>query len=338
MGWMRKCCILVGLGSISYLVRYYFIGRRYVSKRTFQNNELIVITGANSGIGLATFTDLVGRGCHLVIGTRCSETGRTIRDQLLQDHPAASIDVFELRLESLASVVKFSESVRELGKPLYALINNAGVFYAAPSLTEDNLEYTYQVNYLSHFLLTLRLLPLLKQHPSHSRIVNVASQAHLAVAQPPIGDGFYGGLFEDSGANRFRAYQYSKFCLVQFSYRLAQLLATDSNGVSVHCVDPGNVETAIYRHFPHLANRVLFCLQKPLRIFLIKTPYEGAQGILFAVLSEQKPPFYVRQFWAKQSRTPREEINPLVYKVVLADSLWRRSRQQCNHHLLEMII
>uniref|UniRef100_A0A182JPC5 Uncharacterized protein n=1 Tax=Anopheles christyi TaxID=43041 RepID=A0A182JPC5_9DIPT len=338
MGLLSKCCIFAGLGSVAYFVRWYYIGRLYDSKRKFQNGELVVLTGANSGIGWATILELADRGCHLVIGTRCPTVGQTIREKLMHQYPCATIDTFVLKLESLASVVEFSENVRNLNKPLYALINNAGVFYIPPSLTEDKLEYLYQVNYLAHFLLTLRLLPALKQHSSDSRIVNVVSQAHRSVEEIPADDSFCGPLYNDTATNRFRAYAYSKFCLVQFSYRLSQLLAASStNNPSVHCIDPGNVETAIYRHFPPLANRALFYLQKPLRIFLIKTPHEGAQGILYSVLSEKKPPFYVRRFWGKET-SDFDEINPLVRKEALADTLWKRSRQQCSHHLLEMIV
>uniref|UniRef100_A0A182VR95 Uncharacterized protein n=1 Tax=Anopheles minimus TaxID=112268 RepID=A0A182VR95_9DIPT len=330
MGWLGKCGILLGVGTVTYFVRWYYIGRLYDSKRKFQNGELIVLTGANSGIGLATVLALAGRGCHLVLGTRCAATGQTLRDRVLHQYPTATVDTFVLNLESLASVAEFSENVRNLNKPLYALVNNAGVFFAPPSLTEDKLEHLYQVNYLSHFLLTLRLLPALKQHPYDSRIVNVVSQAHRSVTEVSTNaeTGFCGPLYPDTAANRFRAYQYSKFCLVQFSYRLSQLLAASCDNPTVHCIDPGNVETAIYRHFPPLANRVFFYLQKPLRILLVKTPHEGAQGILYAVLSEKKAPFYVRKFWDKPGKD-LDEINPLVRKEPLADTLWKRSRQQC---------
>ncbi|XP_053673056.1 uncharacterized protein LOC128723349 [Anopheles nili] len=337
MGVISKCCILMGLGSIAYILRWYYIGRRYVNQRRFQNSEVIVLTGANSGIGLAALIELSGRGCHLVIGTRIVSVGHRIRETVLRQHPSAVIDTFELKLESLASVVEFSENVRNLGKPVYALVNNAAVFYAPPRLTEDKLEYTYQVNYLSQFLLTLRLLPSLKLHPRDSRIVNVVSQAHRSVSEIPADGSFCGPLFPDTSANRFRAYQQSKFCLVQFSYRLSQLLTAGSNVLSVHCIDPGNVETDIYRHFPPLANRLLYFLQKPLRIFLVKTPSEGAQGILYSVLTDAKPPFYVRKFWGEQT-SDFCEINPLVRKEALADSLWKQSRQQCNQHLLEMMM
>uniref|UniRef100_A0A182LVD9 Dehydrogenase with different specificities related to short-chain alcohol dehydrogenase n=1 Tax=Anopheles culicifacies TaxID=139723 RepID=A0A182LVD9_9DIPT len=334
MGWLAKCGILLGLGTVT----WHYIGRLCDSKRKFQNGELIVVTGANSGIGLATVLALAGRGCHLVLGTRCAAIGQTLRDRVLQQYPTATIDAFVLKLESLASVAAFSENVRNLNKPLYALINNAGAFFAPPSLTEDNLEYVYQVNYLSHFLLTLRLLPALKQQPYGSRIVNVVSQAHRAVVEVPTkAEHFCGSLYPDTVTNRFRAYECSKFCLVQFSYRLSELLTASSNNPTVHCIDPGNVETSIYRHFPPLANRVLFYLQKPLRILLIKTPNEGAQGVLYAVLSEKSPPFYVRRFWDKRVND-FDEINPLVRKEPLADTLWKRSRQQCSHHLLEMML
>ncbi|XP_058060775.1 uncharacterized protein LOC131211362 [Anopheles bellator] len=340
MGVKRTCCIWLGLGAASYLVRWYFIGRLYNSKRKFESRELIVVTGATSGIGLAVVVDLLSRGCHVVIGSHSLATGRIIGNQLHEQHPSAHVDVFELKLESLDSVVEFSEKVRGLGKPVYALVNNAGVFYAPPSLTSDGIEYTYQVNYLAPFLLTLRLLPLLKQLQGDTRIVNVVSQAHRAIAEAPTDSNYYTAPFQDTGSARFWAYQYSKLCLVAFSHRLSQLLATGAavdGGLSVHCVDPGNVETAIFRHFPPLANRVAFLLQKPVRLLLVKTPFEGAQGVLYSLLSEQKPPFYLRRFWGPSS-SDIGDVNPLVYNPSFSNALWIRSRRQCRHHLLEMIV
>ncbi|XP_049547679.1 retinol dehydrogenase 12-like [Anopheles darlingi] len=342
MGLLSMCGILVGFGSVSYCVRWYYIGRLYESRRKFEKEELIVVTGATSGIGLATVTELVDRGCHLVIGCRSLVAGCAIRDQLLLlRNPAARVEVFELRLESLASVVEFSESVRLLGKPIYALINNAAVFYVPPKRTENGHEYTYQVNYLAPYLLTLRLLPLLKQREGESRIVNVVSQAHRAIAEARVDESSILTPSNDTVSTRFCAYQYSKLCLVAFSHQLALLLSTGqgplSSGVSVHCIDPGNVETPIYRHFPPLANPVLYYLQKPLRFFLIKTPREGAQGILYCVLSEQKPPFYVRRFW-KTDQSDSSDINPLIYQPTTGQAIWKRSRQQCNDFLLEMSV
>uniref|UniRef100_A0A1Q3F6R1 Putative dehydrogenase with different specificities related to short-chain alcohol dehydrogenase n=1 Tax=Culex tarsalis TaxID=7177 RepID=A0A1Q3F6R1_CULTA len=331
MGLLSKIAILLGVGTITYVIRWHFIGRLYRSKRTFSSKDLIVITGASSGIGLASVKDLVKRGCHLVLGCRNEAAGQQVCKQLRQQFgPEVLVDVYYVDLGSLKSIVSFVDQVGLLRKPVYALVNNAGIFYAPPAPTADQIEQTFEVNYLGHYLLTILLLPKLKQHPGGSRIVNVVSRAHQAVERFP--DTELHQLYDDSPQNRFRAYQYSKFCLVLFAHKLSSILVNSK--VTVHCVDPGNVETAIYRHFPQLNNSFLYCLQKPVRLLAVKTPREGAQALLYAVLSDQTPPFYLSSHRPKES--DKSEVNPRIYNPILGDTLWTLSRQMCRVHLLEM--
>lgn len=290
-----------------------------------------MVTGATSGIGLAVVNDLAPRNCHLVLGCRNRQTGEDIRKQLgKQFGSGILVDVFEIDLRCLKSISAFVSRVNQLEKPIYALVNNAGIFYAPPALTVDLVEQTFQVNYLGHYLVTILLLPKLKQHPGGSRIVNLVSKAQQAVEYFP--DLELHTQFDDSPSNRFKAYQYSKFCLVLFAHKLSSILVDSS--VSVHCVDPGNVETNIYRHFPQLSNRALFYLQKPIRILVIKTPHEGAQAVLYAILSKQIPRFYISKHFSEDDEG--FEINPRVNNPILGDTLWTLSRQLCRDHLLEM--
>lgn len=298
------------------------IGRRYWSPRKFENRELIVVTGCTSGIGLAVVKDLGARRCHLVLGVRQLAKGEKVRKLLVKKFGQdILVDVYHVEYGCLGSVAGFAKRIVDLQKPIYALVNNAAVFYATPLMTVDKIESTFQVNYLGHFLLTLLLLPTLKQCPNGSRIVNVASKAHLAIQNFPEPE--LHERFEDTPLNRFRAYQYSKFCLVLFSYKLSSLLAGSS--VSVHCVDPGNVETDIYRNFPQLSNKFSFYLQKPIRILTVKTPSEGAQAILYAILEEQPPRFYINKFHLPHDEST--EINPIVKNPVLGETLWTLSQQ-----------
>lgn len=331
MGLLSKIAILLGVGTITYVIRWHYIGRLYRSKRTFSSQDLVVITGASSGIGLAVVKDLVRRGCHLVLGCRNEAAGQIVCDQLRQQFGSeVLVDVYFVDLGSLKSIVSFVDRVGLLGKPVYALVNNAGIFYAPPALTADQIEQTFEINYLGHYLLTILLLPKLKQHPNRSRIVNVVSKAQICVERFP--DTELHQLYDDSPQNRFRAYQYSKFCLVLFAHKLSSILA--NSNVTVHCVDPGNVETAIYRHFPQLNNKVLYYLQKPIRLLAVKTPREGAQSILYAILSGAIPQFYVSNHHSSESE--KSEVNPRIYNPILGDTLWTLSRQMCRVHLLEM--
>lgn len=271
------------------------------------------------------------RGSHLVLGCRNETVGKQVCKQLRQQFgPEVLLEVYYIDLGSLKSIVSFVDQVGLLGKPVYALVNNAGIFYAPPVLTSDQIEQTFEVNYLGHYLLTILLLPKLKQHSGGSRIVNIVSKAHQAVERFP--DKELHQAYEDSPQNRFRAYQYSKFCLVLFAHKLSLILANTS--VTVHCVDPGNVETAIYRHFPQLNNKILYWLQKPVRLLTVKTPQEGAQAIIYAVLSKTTPSFYLSNHYSKKSE--KSEVNPRIYNPILGDTLWTLSRQMCRVHLLEM--
>lgn len=312
--------------------RWYYIGRLYRNKRVFHGRELIVITGATSGIGLALANELASRNCHLVLGCRNLTNGILVRKKLEQQvGPANTVDIFELDLSSLKSVVGFVDSVNSLRKPIYALVNNAGIFYAEPGLTIDGIEQTFQVNYLSHYLLTILLLPKLKLYPGNSRVVTVSSKAHQDVERFP--DLELHREFDDSPSNRFRSYQYSKFSVVTFSQKLSSILA--NSNVTVHCVDPGNVETDIYRSFPPLSNKLLFYLQKPIRLLLVKTPREGAQGLLYAIISPETPRFYITKHYSNSEE--QQEVNPRIYNPILGDTLWKLSRQLCRDHLLELI-
>lgn len=292
---------------------------------------MIVVTGATSGIGRALVHELIPRACRLVLGCRNHEAGVKLLNDLKHQYGSdIDVKIFHLDLSCLKSVAEFVEKVNALGEPIYALVNNAGIFYAPPALTVDGLEQTFQVNYLSHYLLTILLLPKLKQFPGNSRVINVSSKAHLAVERFP--DLELHRQFEDLPNNRFRAYQYSKFSLVLFAHKLSSILADST--VSIHCVDPGNVETGIYRSFPPLANKVLFYLQKPLRILLIKTPREGVQGILYALLCKEVPRFYITNHYLNEDEIG--EVNPRIFSPILGHKLWTLSRQLCREHLIEM--
>ncbi|XP_058813974.1 uncharacterized protein LOC131677899 [Topomyia yanbarensis] len=331
MGLLKTVAIIFTIGSITYAVRFYCIGRLYRSKKKFENRELIVVTGCTSGIGLAVVQSLAARQCHLVLGCRNLDNGNKVRQQLVEKlGNNLQVDIFHLDLSCLSSVAGFASKVNDLQHPIYALVNNAGIFYAPPALTVDKYEQTFQVNYLSHFLITILLLPKLKKCTTGSRIINLVSKAHQAVRYFP--DLTFHKDFEDTPSNRYGAYQYSKFCLVLFAYKLSSILSGSS--VSVHCVDPGNVETDIYRHFPQLSNRLLFFLQKPIRILVVKTPREGAQAVLYAILEEKTPQFYINQPYPFQYES--FETNPRIYNPILSDTLWTLSRKLCGIYLSEI--
>lgn len=177
-------------------------------------------------------------------------------------------------------------------------------------------------------MLTLLLLPTLRSSAScgdnndGARIINLSSQSHLHADVESLASNKYHKLFVDSVANRFRAYSNSKFLLVLSARRLRVLLA--NTGVSVHCVNPGNVETAIYRTFPPLSNWFLFALQAPIRFFAVRTPIEGAQSVLHALRSSARP-FYVTN--GTEHGTKDTDIHALTGDPQLTDQVWQHMEQ-----------
>lgn len=196
-------------------------------------------------------------------------------------------------------------------------MNSAGCFYHPPATTEDGFDWTFQTNYLSVFYLINSLLPLLEKTHQTARIVNLSSKSHLYVDTFPLPELHV--PFADSPDNRFKAYFYSKFCLVLLSWKLRAVLCRSE--ISVHCVDPGNVETNIYRHFPSLSTPWKYYLQKPIRLFLCKTPWEGAQGVLHAILKTETPQFYIENI------SGTENFNPAVKDPKLGPKLWSESQK-----------
>lgn len=227
-------------------------------------------------------------------------------------------------MTSLASVSKFSNIILNLKKPVFALVNNAGIFYAKPSNTIDGIEVTFQTNYLSPFLLSLLILPALRKHSS-SKIINLSSKAHLIPTEIPNPE--FHQTFEDTPLKRFEAYQYSKFCLTISAYHLKEIL--DQSNVKVHCVDPGNTETNIFRSFPQLADPLSFALQKPIRFFIVKTSYEGIQSILHGLLANNQP-FYI-------DNLSEGTINRRVLYPTLSTTIWQMSRNMCKSYLTSNI-
>ncbi|XP_055692567.1 retinol dehydrogenase 13-like [Lutzomyia longipalpis] len=255
---LRKICCFIFLSSFAFLIRYHFLGRKCRCRRNLAG-RVVIVTGATSGIGCALAEELARKGANLILACRDIKKAEGVRERISLATGNPNIRISELNLASLDSVLLFSREILANVESIYALVNNAGIFYASPGNTVDGFDETFQVNYLSVFLLTLLLLPALRRHRDPARIVNVGSEAHLRTWLFPQPE--YHREFEDCPEDRFRAYFYSKYCLTIFSWRLAAL--TEHSNISVHCVDPGNTETSIYRTFPPLSNKFSKWLQKP---------------------------------------------------------------------------
>jgi NAD(P)-dependent dehydrogenase (short-subunit alcohol dehydrogenase family) len=198
-----------------------------------QRGRTAVVTGANSGLGLATARLLAGCGATVVLA--CRDTGRALAaaGRIRAEHPGADVRVERLDLASLASVRAAASRITAAYPRLDLLINNAGVMNPPGGLTEDGVEATFAANHLGHFALTGLLLPRLLATPG-SRIVSVASLAHLC-ARSALGTGRL-------------PYPRSKLANLTFAYELDRRLgAAGARTVSL-AAHPGIARTALPRN------------------------------------------------------------------------------------------
>ena len=200
--------------------------------------EVVLVTGATSGLGRELALRLGARGDHVIVHGRNEERGAEVVEAINAAGPG-SARFYRADFASLAEVRRFAERLLADYERLDILINNAG-FGSAPDerwVTEDGHEYRFQVNYLSTFLLTHMLLPqLLASVPA--RIVNVSSGA-----QTPID--FDDVMIENDFSGR-RAYAQSKLAQIMFTHDLADDLA--GTGIVVGSLHPATyMPTAMVR-------------------------------------------------------------------------------------------
>ena len=207
-----------------------------LSGRTF------LITGANTGIGLATATGLAERGGRVFVACRSAEKGRAAAAGISAETGNDAVAFLPLDLSDLASVRACADEFLGRGEPLHVLINNAGVG-GARGLTKDGFELTFGINHLGHFALTAALLDRLAAS-APARVVTVSSDAHY---QAP-GIDFEAVRRPTASRTGLREYAVSKLGNVLFSQELAR--RAGERGITTYALHPGVVASDIWRRIP----------------------------------------------------------------------------------------
>ncbi|XP_022939811.1 dehydrogenase/reductase SDR family member on chromosome X-like [Cucurbita moschata] len=290
---------------------------------------LCVITGATSGLGAAAALALSKRGFYVVLAGRSRHLLLQTMSEIKRQNEKALLKAFQVDLLSVQSILDFKNSLQlwlqgsKMHPSLQLLINNAGILATSSRSTSEGYDQMMATNYVGPFFLTQMLLPLLKNSPSPSRIVNVSSFTHRCVFDVQVDeDTVCGKRFV--GLDQYPCasiYEYSKLCLLLFSYELHRKLSLEnrSNKVTVVVADPGVVKTNIMREVPTYLSRVAFTILRLLR--LLQLPEDGVNSILDAAfaLSETSGVY----FFGGDSRTVKSSARS--YDTKLAKELWATS-------------
>jgi len=203
--------------------------------------RVIIITGANAGLGFEASKQLARKGATIIMACRNIEKAKSAVKQLKREIPLALAEFIQLDLSSLRSVRSFVESFKAKYDRLDVLINNAGIMFGPYVKTEDGFESTFGIDHLGHFALTGLLFDLIK-NTSGSRVVNVSSFAHNS------GNIDFDDLMFEKGYDPGKAYPQAKLANVLSTNELQRRFekaGIDSIAISVN---PGFVKTGWTRH------------------------------------------------------------------------------------------
>src|SRR6056297_2549077 len=195
----------------------------------------VFITGASDGIGKETARQLSRQGHSIVMIGRDNGKSRSAHAEI-QAGAESEVELLTADLSDMKSVKTLAEQLITNFSDVKVLINNAAVIRTERILTSDNFEETLAVNYLSHFLLTRKLLDALKQN-APSRIINVSSMVHES------GSIDFDDLQSSRSYNPSRAYAQSKVAMVLFTRELHRRYFKD--GISANALHPGVIKTKL---------------------------------------------------------------------------------------------
>ena len=230
-------------------------------------NKTAIVTGANSGMGMATVRALSDMGAKVIMLCRSEKRGTEALEKLSSEK-YRDLELILCDLGNYDSIRAFANIVRRGYDHIDILVNNAGFISLDRQETGEGLERQFGINHIGHFLLTMSLLDLMGEG---GRIVNVASGAHKT------GKIHFDDINLTKGFNVIKAYSQSKLANVLFTRKLARRVK--DRGITVNCCHPGAVATNIGIDRDTGFGKTVTRLLKP----FFQTPEQGARTAIFLV-------------------------------------------------------
>ena len=269
--------------------------------------KTVLVTGATDGLGRHVARELAAKGATVLLHGRSQERLEAILKDVRGQEGGGEARTYLADLSSLAAVRGLAERILTDEGRLEVLVNNAGIISRERRVSEDGVELTFAVNYLSHFLLTGLLMPLLR-NSAPVRIVNVASAGQSPIDfSDPMLEGEYDAM---------RAYSQSKLAQIMLTFELAE--RERNAGVSVNTLHPASLMNTrmVHETFGYTMSKVEEGAEAVVRL-AVSPEVEGVTGACFDGTSE--------------ARADRQAYDPQA-----RERLWTLSEQLCGR-LLEPV-
>jgi NAD(P)-dependent dehydrogenase (short-subunit alcohol dehydrogenase family) len=269
--------------------------------------KTVLVTGATDGLGRHVARELAAKGATVLLHGRSQERLEDILEAVRGQDGGGEPRSYLADLSSLAAVRGLAERILADEGRLDVLVNNAGIISRERRVSEDGVELTFAVNYLSHFLLTGLLMPLLR-YSAPARIVNVAS-----VGQSPIN-------FSDPMLEReydsMSAYSQSKLAQIMFTFELAE--RERNADVTVNALHPASLMNTRMVHETFG--------------YTMSTVEEGSEAVVRLVVSPEVEEVTGAYFdGTSEARADRQAYDPQA-----RERLWTLSEHLCGR-LLEPV-
>lgn len=269
------------------------------------SGRTVVVTGANSGLGLVTARELARVGAHTILACRNTEKGAAAAAGMSGD-----IEVRRLDLADLASVREFAEGIESVD----VLINNAGIMAVPYGVTKDGFESQIGTNHLGHFALTNLLLPKIGD-----RVVTVSSLMHWtgSVSLKDLN-------WKSRPYSAWWAYGQSKLANLLFTSELQRRLTAAGSAVTAYAAHPGYSATNLQGKTGNRFGALVVGASN--RVFA--TPAEfGATPTLYAASQDVPPDSFIGPKFGARGPIGPGGRSPLARNRETARELWRLSEQ-----------
>ncbi len=289
-----------------------------------QKGKVVIITGANVGLGYETALALAKKEMTVILACRNIERGEAAQKKIQEQAPHSVLKMIPLDLSRRSSVERFVSTFQEKYNRLDILINNAGIMVPPFKLTEDGWESQMAVNYLGHFLLTSLLINILNITPK-ARVVSLSSIAHRR------GMINFDDLNSKNHYSKFKAYAQSKLACLLFAKELDRRLKERGSAILSLAAHPGVSLTNLGRYIP----KPIWWFFYPLTYFITQSARAGSKPILLAALGypgdskEIKGGEYFGPTGYKEwkGRAGRGTVAPQGQDLEVAKKLWEISEK-----------